>query len=347
MGSERPARILRAASNGVQITTLDAPLRRHDSPAAEEVHDLLAVLDAEFHDRRPDVLVTYGGDPVTRAALRGARIAGIKTVFVLHNFQYEALSVFRDVDRVVVPSEFSASYYRERLGLECTVLPNLVDPSRVIAPHRKPSYMTFVNPSPEKGVYAFARIADDLGKRRPEIKLLVVESRGDESTLARCGLDLRAHGNVFLMANTPDPRRFWAVTHICVMPSLFQESQGLVAVEAMFNGIPVIGSDRGALPETLDRAGTVLSLPDHLTPSSRHLPTAEEVAPWVETIIRLCDDGPCYAEHSRLARVEAGRWSPEVLAPQWVEFFRRILDRPAVPAADRSSIRLRATVQRA
>ena len=68
------------------------------------------------------------------------------------------------------------------------------------------------------------------------------------------------------MGHTDDPRHFWSVTRVCLMPSLVAETQGLVAVEAMANGIPVIASDRGALPETLGGAGIVLPLPDGLTP---------------------------------------------------------------------------------
>jgi glycosyltransferase involved in cell wall biosynthesis len=149
----------------------------------------------------------------------------------------------------------------------------------------------------------------------------VVEGRGTEETLAACGIDLRVHGNVFLMAHTPDPRRFWRVTRLCIMPSLALEAQGLVAVEAMINGIPVIASDRGALPETLGAAGVVLPLPERLTPVTRELPTPEEVAPWVEAIIRLWDDSGWYAEQSRRALAEAQRWTPEVLEPQYVQFF--------------------------
>ena len=36
------------------------------------------------------------------------------------------------------------------------------------------------------------------------------------------------------------------------MPSVWQESFGRVAAEAMINGIPVLGSTRGALPEVID-----------------------------------------------------------------------------------------------
>lgn len=122
------------------------------------------------------------------------------------------------------------------------------------------------------------------------------------------------------MGQTPDPRRFWRVTRICLMPSLFRESQGLVAVEAMANGIPVIGSARGALPETLGRAGIVLPLPDQLTPSTRILPTAEEVGPWVEAVIGLWDDSRLYEEYHRRAMAEFQRWEPDALESRHARF---------------------------
>ena len=70
------------------------------------------------------------------------------------------------------------------------------------------------------------------------------------------------------MANTPDPRDFYRVSRVVLMPSLWRESLGRVAVEAMANGIPVLASDRGALPETLGDAGFVLTIPERYTASS-------------------------------------------------------------------------------
>ena len=165
-----------------------------------------------------------------------------------------------------------------------------MDWDRVRVEGREPRFVTFVNPCLEKGVYAFARIAFELGRRRPDIPLLVVESRGTKAHLAACGLDLSAAGNIRVMAHTTDPRRFWALTKIALLPSLWWENQPLVAIEAMINGIPVIGSDRGGIPETVGNAGVVVPLPQRLTPASRIVPEAAEVEPWVETIIRLWDD---------------------------------------------------------
>lgn len=126
------------------------------------------------------------------------------------------------------------------------------------------------------------------------------------------------------MSHTSDPRQFWEVTKLCLMPSLWWENQPLVAVEAMVNGIPVIGSYRGGIPETLGKSGIVLPLPDRLTPATRFLPTPEEVAPWVEAIVRLWDDQAHYDEHRRRAEAESRRWAPEVLEPRYARLFNDV-----------------------
>ncbi len=145
--------------------------------------------------------------------------------------------------------------------------------------------------------------------------------------LAACGLGRDGKVSVRIMANTTDPRHFWCLTRMALMPSLWWENQPLVAIEAMINGIPVIGSDRGGIPETLGAAGFCLPLPDRLTPASQVVPTAEEVEPWVETIIRLWDDQTLYEEQTRLARQEALRWHPDRLRPLHAEFFGSLRQR--------------------
>src|SRR5271166_1555584 len=136
----------------------------------------------------------------------------------------------------------------------------------------------------------FARIAMVLNERRPVIPFLVVEGRGTSDALARLPIDLSGLTNLNRMANTPDPRDFYRVSRAVLVPSLWRESLGRVPMEALANGIPVLASDRGALPETLGEAGFVFTIPERCTPSSGAVPTAHEVAPWVAVIERLWDD---------------------------------------------------------
>ena len=310
--------------NGVPITiargAAKSPLAGHDadSPA------MLSALADTLERFSPDIVVTFGGDSTSASVRKICKRYNCKIVFGLHNFNYQDISIFDEVDQIFVPSRFSADYHLEKFGLECTHLPNLVDVGQVRAEFREPRYITFVNPSYEKGVYAFARIADELGRRRPDIALLVVEGRGSERTVADCGLNLVEHGNVFFMSHTPRPSQFWSVTRACIMPSLWWESQPLVVVEAMLNGIPVIGSDRGGIPETLNGSGIVLSLPERLTPYTRELPTAEEVSPWVEASIRIWDDDIFYGRLCDGATSSSKVWAASRIEAMHLEYFTKI-----------------------
>jgi glycosyltransferase involved in cell wall biosynthesis len=318
------ARILSTRRRQVPVTIVRLESTRQVAPPADEIRAVLSFFRKFLESERPDVMLTYGGDAVTLGMIAMAKRRGVPVVFAIHNFSYTGLEPFRGVDFCVVPSEFASRYYREQLGLDCRVLPNPVDWDRVRVDDHQPRFVTFVNPSPEKGAYPFVRIAHELGRRRPEIPLLVVEGRGTQQVLAACGLEASSCGDVQIMANTADPRRFWRRTRIVLMPSLCQETQGLVAVEAMINGIPVIGSDRGSLPETLGEGALILPLPERLTPTTRVVPTAEEVEPWVETIIRLWDDRAFYEEQSLRGRREARRWHPDRLRPLYAEFFNEV-----------------------
>jgi glycosyltransferase involved in cell wall biosynthesis len=163
-----------------------------------------------------------------------------------------------------------------------------------------------------------------LGHRRPDIPLLVVEGRGKADGLAGLPINLSGLTNLHRMANTPDPRDFYRVSRAVLMPSLWRESLGRVPIEAMANRIPVLASDRGALPETLGDAGFVFTIPDRCTPASNVVPTAQEVAPWIAVIERSWDDPEFEAEHTRRALAEARRWNADTLADQYNGLFQSL-----------------------
>jgi glycosyltransferase involved in cell wall biosynthesis len=111
------------------------------------------------------------------------------------------------------------------------------------------------------------------------------------------------------------------------MPSVGRESFGRVAAEAMLNGIPVVASDRGALPEVVGRGGVCLPLPGHITPETRLAPTATEVAPWVDAVLRLWDDPLAYTAAATAARTAAAAWHPDVVVPRWEAFLTALAER--------------------
>jgi len=294
--------------------------------------------DQVFERFRPQVLLTYGGHPVSLELMRRAHARGIAVVFHLHNFGYNDRRAFDHVSAIIFPSEYSRRFHQRRLGLDGVAIPYRIRLDRVIAGNPAPTYVTLINPQLDKGLTVFARIALELNERRPEIPLLGVAGRGTAEALAMLPVELSGLANLNRMANTPDPRDFYRVSRAVLMPSLWRESLGRVAVEAMANGIPVLASNRGALPETLGDAGFLFTLPERCTPASAAVPTAREVGPWVATIERLWDDADFEARHRALSRAEARRWDWERVGDQYQQFFEgtaRRLGNHESPADDR------------
>ena len=109
-----------------------------------------------------------------------------------------------------------------------------------------------------------------------------------------------------------------------LVPSL-EEAAGRVAAEALLNGIPVIASDCGGLPETLRGGGFVLPLPADLTPTTIVPPLAHALEPWVDLIIQLMTDEAFYQRSADRA-TQAGRvYDQHALIAAYCSFFEEIL----------------------
>ncbi len=250
--------------DGVRATLLPtAHSRAERAPSPREAAIFLDLAEQVLERFRPRALLTYGGHPVSLELMRRARSKGIPVVFHLHNFAYGESRGFEDVSALLVPTNCARRHYARRLGRDCTHIPLPLNPARYIAADAEPRYVTFVNPQVLKGAGVVARIAAELNRRRPEIPFLIVESRAGADDLGKLPLELSELGNLHRMANTPDPRDFYRVSRIMLVPSLI-ENAALVAREALANGIPVLASDRGGLPETLGDAGFVFTLPERL-----------------------------------------------------------------------------------
>ncbi len=126
---------------------------------------------------------------------------------------------------------------------------------------------------------------------------------------ARCDWERRDGWNLFRAANTSTPREFYRVAKLALIPSFFEESFGRGAAEALGAGVPVVASNRGALPETVGDAGILLDIPERLTPTSQEKPTA--AAPWVDAIISLYDDEKRRKTLRENGLQRAKRWTEE------------------------------------
>ena len=55
-------------------------------------------------------------------------------------------------------------------------------------------------------------------------------------------------------------RAVYAQARVLLMPSVWEESFGRTVIEAQLNGLPVLASNRGALPQLVSQGGLVMDL---------------------------------------------------------------------------------------
>lgn len=323
-----PRRMLKFHLNGVRALMVQTRHNNFKAPDRDESEQFITLARRIIKSWSPDVLLTYGPHPAVQEVLREAHRRGVRTVFSLRNFGYEDRRWFDYADSVLTCSPWLSRYYESRIGLNSTGIPSPIHWSEVLAPEESRAFVTFVNPSLQKGAALFARLADMLGSRRSDIPVLVVQSAADAGSLNSIpGIDFSQYPQIMAAPPVPRPADFFELTRILLVPSVFQEPFGRVAAEAMINGIPPIVSDRGSLPETVGGCGMVLSLPEWLEPSSIQIPDEDEVEPWFQAVCSLWDAPARYEAASLQCRqVAEGLYSEERLRGRYLDYFARVAD---------------------
>lgn len=206
--------------------------------------------------------------------------------------------VLQDTHLVLVPSHFLASYYWEQYGVASRVLCPIILPQAVRVARRGARFVTMVNPCPAKGLTMFYGIARQALHVLPQARFLAVEGRWTGLEIANSGILLAELQNVELVSCQTDIRQVLARTSILLFPSYWQEAFGRTIVEAQLNGIPVIASRRGGIPEALNGAGILIDLPERLASDYSLMPSDDEVRLWLDHLKTLVTD--------RRARRQAG-----------------------------------------
>jgi glycosyltransferase involved in cell wall biosynthesis len=294
--------------------------------------DLL--FDHSLHSFRPDVMFGFGGTAGDVRRYQRARRQGVKVVFTLQNPFYQTPGLLDHMDGVLTASQFLADLYYASIGLDSTPIPLPISREDVVAQNPDPIFFTMINPSPEKGLMFMARLAEELGVRRPDIPLLVVESRGSGGRLVQAGLlggfDLRRHENLMMASTVMRPSEIYGPTRALLVPSVWPEAFGRVSAEALLNGIPPIVSDRGGLPEVCSDAGFVVPIAGEFTAAQRVPVPASAVEPWLELMFRLEDDRGFYETAAAGCAAAGDRFEAARLAPRYVDYFASILVKPLI-----------------
>lgn len=169
--------------------------------------------------------------------------------------------------------------------------------------------VTIVNCSIEKGSRIFHQIAERLVDRR---FLAVAGGYGEQE-----GKEIaRRWPHVDALPIQSDMRDVWRRTRILVMPSL-RESWGMVGVEAIASGIPVIATDLPGPREALGDAATFVA--------------RDDVDAWCAEIERLHDPAEWQAA-SRHALARSNELAADDPRPRFAEFVQQYGRQRAVVA---------------
>jgi glycosyltransferase involved in cell wall biosynthesis len=255
---------------------------------------------------RPDVIVVQATEP--DLLLRTFAPFGIPIVPYFH--EVEEIDHLKRLAgsglTVLANSDFTAGRLLERCGLACKVILPLIDP-RYYVTKTRPERALFVNTVPRKGV----EIAFALAERRPDIQFdFVLSWILTPERVAELEERARKAGNIVLHRPTDDMRSLYATARILLAPSQWEEAWGRVATEAHINGIPVLGSNRGGLPQAIGPGGLVL-------------PAQAPIEEWLGALSRLWDDPKAYAAFAQSAHDYSKR--PEIQPAVIVKKLRDIL----------------------
>lgn len=259
--------------------------------------DLFFNVFCEVLDRfRPDFVMAFGTSMVSMTCFAEAKRRGIYTIYPVLNGNHGNYS-FPDIDIILTDSRASEKLYYVRDRIRMIPTSEIFETEKIIAPTHEPKYITFVNPSFEKGLSIFARIAKWAGEKHPELRFLVVNSRGNFAENVQY---LHTKGNkdehpfkpedfnnIDMTPSTNNMRSVYGVTRMLIAPSLWWESWGRVATEAVLNNIPVLSTTSGGLPEASAGAGICIYPPQHCVDDNLSIPDDEEMQPWFDAFERL------------------------------------------------------------
>ncbi len=240
------------------------------------------------------------------------------------------LAVYRRADRIITLSEAFRDLLHRQYGIplsRISVVPGGVDARRYMAAPSRPEARVKLGWSADRPIFlAVRRLAKRMGLemlieavqmvrvRHPEV-LLFIGGKGDEhASLQRL---IETHGledNVRLLGFIPDEELplAYAAADCSVVPTVALEGFGLIIIESLASGTPVLGTPVGAIPEILKGLDENL-----IFPAVNAEALADRMNPVLDRNIILPARETC--------RAYAQQYSWPVVMPKILEIFHQVI----------------------
>lgn len=249
------------------------------------VNNLISIIKK----KKPDLLFSF----FIRAVIIKASLV-FPDLPVVHFVSSEGLTpskvkdpVYRDYilkhQNYYVVSEYIQRYFYKNWGIEPFYTLDFIDKTKYISDKREKEFIVMINPIPDKGICIFLRIAAEMQDKN----FLMVGGWGLFSDKFRNIINELS--NISFLEPTTDMKSVYAKTSVLLVPSLWNEPTARVIIEAYYNGIPVLASNRGGIKENLMNAGFLINVENIV---KNQIPPRTLVDDWIKIIRNL--DNPVY-----------------------------------------------------
>ncbi|HOL71535.1 MAG TPA: glycosyltransferase family 4 protein [Bryobacteraceae bacterium] len=318
--------------------------------AAAEPARQLQLLRRQVEEFEPDWLLVSSED-VGHVLLRAAhQLLPGRVVYLAHTPQFfpfgpaswnpepQGAEMVARAAGVVVLGRHMQAYVEKHAGCRAEIIH---PPIYGTGPFRQcgsfdNEFVTLINPCQMKGITIFLALAE----RFPQVRFAALPGWGT-TTADRQALE--ALPNVVILPNCRDIEEVLARTRVLLMPSLWYEGFGLIVMEAMLRGVPVVASDFGGLQEA--KAGTGFVIPvrpiERLEPvfDERGLPkpvlAEQDITPWAEALQTLLSDRAAYEREAAASREAALRFVCGIRPERMEEFLKTLVPASKEPEEDR------------
>jgi glycosyltransferase involved in cell wall biosynthesis len=245
-----------------------------------------------IHKFSPDIILTAEED--AEIIIDIAKKMGIPSVLLLFHAGWSKeriIEISTKTDIVIFDSNFLCERYQKRLLCPSYRIYPPFDWEQWKVKRSSYRYISMVNPTPEKGIDIFLAIAQTITNNEFLLQggwhPLNIDIKNITNITYRArNFHTSSHGMNFFMENTK----------ILLVPSQIEDALPTIAIQALHNGIPVIGSRKGGIPEVIGNGGIIVEEYDQ--------PNA-----WVSAIQYLNSNAEQYKLMSERAYISAERFS--------------------------------------
>jgi glycosyltransferase involved in cell wall biosynthesis len=315
--------------------------------SVRELSRRTSVLAEHIGSFEPDWVLVSSED-VAHVLLREAHNAAAgRIVYLAHTPQFfpfgpaswnpdpHAALMVKQSAGIVAIGEHMADYIRRHLGREAAVVhpPIYGEPPFPKFSSFGRGYILMINPSVVKGIQIFLGLADVF----PQYQFAGLAGW---ATTARDREQMLRRPNVRILKTVPCIDEVLKEAWLLLMPSLWYEGFGLIAMEAMLRGLPVIASDSGGLKEAKRGTGFVIPVRpiERFEPvfDETHMPRAveeaQDIRPWQEALRTLLTDEAAYHREAEASRSAALKFVTRLRASDFEKMLSVL--RPAAAQAE-------------